>query len=97
MKLATRLRSSSLSSVTLARRSAPGFFEEQVVGGDIEDFGEADHNVGLGCDSSAFVAADLSGVVAIGGLSRLVSKVEPGASAGSTALAAYSADLVVRP
>lgn len=32
--------------------------DEQVVGGDVEDFGEADHGVGGRGDAAGFVAAD---------------------------------------
>ena len=77
MKQATRLRASSLSSVTAAMRSPPraassgvrrgasgGVFEEQVVGGDVGDFGEPDDDVGAGGDAGVLIAADLAGVAA---------------------------------
>jgi hypothetical protein len=41
-----------------------GVFEEQVVGGDVEDFGEPDDDVGAGGDAAVLVAADLAGVAA---------------------------------
>jgi hypothetical protein len=76
MSLVTRARSSGASSEAAAIRSpiggfvggalraARGVIEEQVVGGDVEDFGQAEDHVGRWRDPAVLVSADLGGVAA---------------------------------
>lgn len=47
-------------------------FDEEVVDGDVEGLGDVDDGVGVGCDFSGFVAADLVGAGGADGLGEVV-------------------------